>query len=73
MVYEKTDYFNSNAPRANGVSFARTVQQETQLNELSDLQASANEITGISVRDEQWYRNLAISAQVGNMELSMTA
>ena len=27
MFYEKTEYYNSNAPRANGVSFTR-VQQE---------------------------------------------
>jgi len=34
MFLEKTDYYNSNAPRANGVSFARVQQELIWQNEL---------------------------------------
>lgn len=72
MFYEKTEYYNSNAPRVDGVSFARLQTEQAHLDALA-LLASADDITGRLPRDEQWYRDYAISAQFGNMELSMTA
>jgi len=72
MFLEKTEYYNSNAPRVDGVSFARLQTEQAYVDALA-LQASADDITGRLPRDEQWYRNIAISAQFGNMELSMSA
>ena len=74
MFLEKTEYYNSNAPRANGVSLARLQAEQAHLDALA-LQASADDITGRFPGDwhERWMRDYAISAQFGNMELSMTA
>jgi hypothetical protein len=59
MFLEKTDYYNSNAPRANGVSFAR-VQQEI-IWEDSLLAQQINE------------RQMQFSAQFGNMECAINS
>ena len=59
MFLEKTDYYNSNAPRANGVSFAR-VQQEI-IWEDSLLAQQINE------------RQMQFSAQFGNMECTINS
>ena len=59
MFLEKTDYYNSNAPRANGVSFAQ-VQQEI-IWEDSLLAQQVNE------------RQMQFSAQFGNMECAINA
>jgi len=59
MFLEKTDYYNSNAPRANGVSFAQ-VQQEI-IWEDSLLAQQINE------------RQMQFSAQFGNMECAINA
>lgn len=77
MLYEKTEYYNSNAPRVNGVSFAQEQTEAELLNALwiqhNALQASADDITGICDRDERWYLEQAILANFGNMSLGMTA
>lgn len=59
MFVEKTDYYNSNAPRANGVSFAQ-VQQEI-IWEDSLLAQQVNE------------RQMQFSAQFGNMECAINS
>jgi len=59
MFLEKTDYYNSNAPRANGVSFAQ-VQQEI-IWEDSLLAQQINE------------RQMQFSAQFGNMECAINS
>jgi len=59
MFLEKTDYYNSNAPRANGVSFAR-VQQEI-IWEDSLLAQQINE------------QQMQFSAQFGNMECAINS
>ena len=59
MFLEKTDYYNSNAPRANGVSFAQ-VQQEI-IWEDSLLAQQVNE------------RQMQFSAQFGNMECAINS
>ncbi len=72
MFLEKTEYYNSNAPRVDGVSFARQQAEQAHIDALA-LQASADDITGRLTRAELCYLEQAVSAQFGNMELSMTA
>ena len=59
MFLEKTDYYNSNAPRANGVSFAQ-VQQEIIWEDSLHAQ-QINE------------RQMQFSAQFGNMECAINS
>jgi len=59
MTLERTDYYNSNAPRANGISLAR-VQQEL----IWDDELIAQQVNE---------RQMQFSAQFGNMECAINA
>jgi len=59
MFLEKTEYYNSNAPRANGVSFAQVQQELIWEDEL--IAQQVNE------------RQMQFSAQFGNMECAINA
>jgi len=59
MFLEKTEYYNSNAPRANGVSFAQVQQELIWENEL--IAQQVNE------------RQMQFSAQFGNMECAINS
>jgi hypothetical protein len=59
MFLEKTEYYNSNAPRANGVSFAQVQQELIWEDEL--IAQQANE------------RQMQFSAQFGNMECAINS
>ena len=59
MFLEKTEYYNSNARRANGVSFAQAQQEIIWEDEL--LAQQTNE------------RQMQFSAQFGNMECAINS
>ena len=59
MFLEKTEYYNSNAPRANGISLAR-VQQEL----IWDDELIAQQVNE---------RQMQFSAQFGNMECAINS
>jgi hypothetical protein len=59
MFLEKTEYYNSNAPRANGVSFAQVQQELIWEDEL--IAQQVNE------------RQMQFSAQFGNMECAINS
>jgi len=59
MFLEKTDYYNSNAPRANGVSFARVQQEIIWEDSL--------------LAQQKIERQMQFSAQFGNMECAINS
>lgn len=58
-MLERTDYYNSNAPRANGISFAKVQQEIIWQDEL--IAQQINE------------RQMQFSAQFGNMECAINS
>ena len=60
MALERTDYYNSNAPRANGVSFARVQQELIWEDELIAQQLIAQQKTD------------ALMSHLGNIECALT-